>query len=62
VNPDEPLPPIDALNAQQLGSELRPGSAPTTTDSTQTASTTDAAPPPVPPPIPFQFGNPPPTT
>jgi hypothetical protein len=58
---DDPLPPIDALNAQRLGSELHPSG--TTVDSTQSSATSDATPPPpVPPPIPFQFGSPPPTT
>lgn len=58
---DEALPAIDALNAQQLGSELHPSS--TIVDPTKPSETSDATPPPpVPPPIPFQFGSPPPTT
>jgi nanoRNase/pAp phosphatase (c-di-AMP/oligoRNAs hydrolase) len=48
----ESLPPIDSLNAQQLGNDLHP------TD--QLSSGSSSAPPPVPPPIPFQFGNQPP--
>ena len=51
---DDPLPPIDALNAQALGEELHPNDA---NGSSQPTNTT--TPPPVPPPIPFQFGNPP---
>lgn len=53
----DPLPPIDALNAQPLGGELHPDGA--SADSSQATSTT---PPPVPPPIPFQFGSPPPSS
>jgi hypothetical protein len=49
---DAALPePIQALNAQQLGtSDLHPSDSPATDTNT---------PPPVPPPIPFQFGTPP---
>jgi len=58
---NEPLPPIDALNAQPLGGELHPSTTNTddTTQPPQQTSTTNP-PPPVPPPIPFQFGSPPP--
>lgn len=56
---DEPLPAIDALNAQQLGTELHPSDA--VVDTANDASPSDTTPPPpVPPPIPFQFGSPPP--
>ena len=51
-NNSEVLPPIDSLNAQQLGNDLHPQD--------QTVSGSASAPPPVPPPIPFQFGNQPP--
>jgi nanoRNase/pAp phosphatase (c-di-AMP/oligoRNAs hydrolase) len=56
---DEPMPAIDALNAQPLGDDLHPSDS--TQPASQSSSATDVtAPPPVPPPIPFQFGNPPP--
>ncbi len=58
VSTDESLPPIDALNAQQLGNELHPNNI--AADTPQPSPPSDAAPPPVPPPIPFQFGSPPP--
>ena len=54
---NESLPAIDALNAQQLGSDLRPEAGDSATDQKQPNDST--APPPVPPPIPFQFGSPP---
>ncbi|MFI5270661.1 MAG: bifunctional oligoribonuclease/PAP phosphatase NrnA [Candidatus Saccharimonadales bacterium] len=49
----ESLPPLDSLNAQQLGNDLHPIDQP--------PSGSSSAPPPVPPPIPFQFGNQPPS-
>jgi hypothetical protein len=50
VNENEPLPPIDALNAKPLGEELH-----------SEGDTTPQPPPPVPPPIiPSQFGSSPP--
>jgi hypothetical protein len=53
--------PIQALNAQPLGKELRPEDLPTDPGPSPaaTAPIDPNAPPPVPPPIPFQFGNPP---
>lgn len=51
------LPPIDALNATQLGGDLHPED--NSKDDTAANPTDSSAPPPVPPPIPFQFGSPP---
>lgn len=54
---NESLPPIDALNSQQLGNELHPEGDDSKKDENQ--SNDSSTPPPVPPPIPFQFGTPP---
>ncbi|MGH7195015.1 MAG: DHH family phosphoesterase, partial [Candidatus Saccharimonadales bacterium] len=61
--------PIEALNAQPLGEDLHqpappaPGAAaPPPPPPAADDKKDDNAPPPVPPPIPFQFGNPPPSS
>ncbi len=73
--PSSEQPPIEALNAQQLGPDLHPSdmtaplppamqtdnaaAAPAAGDPSTTTDQTLPQPPPVPPPIPFEFGNPP---